>query len=403
MIGSTKPFVVGTFGFVLLGIATTIFGVIWPSVAEDLDRSIGELGYVTLAYGAGYTASSLLSGRLASRWATGTLLIGAASIATTALTLLTAAPGWPALLIATALLGSAGGQIDAGTNTYIAVRYGSRAMSFLHGAFGVGAIVGPLLITTLFVFDLSWRVGFAVLASCELLYLLGLWLYARSLTTPAQAQTAQTRSTAGARKALFWSVAVFFLYAGMATGLGAWVFTFLTEDRGVSETSGGLIVTAYWAGFTLSRILLGIIGERANPSNVLVWSGAATFAALAVFWMAPTGLVGTLAFVVAGFAHGPVFPFEMLLTPTRFGDSLTSTVVGYEIAAANVGGATISGIIGLLVDRYGLDVVPGVLLIVALGVWGSVWMLRETSDRERTPGRAVTTPPDGPDRSSDLR
>jgi fucose permease len=308
------------------------------------------------------------------------------------LTLLATAPGWASLLIATALLGSAGGQIDAGTNTYVAIRHGSRAMSFLHGAFGLGAIVGPLLITMLFILDLSWRVGFAVLALCELLYLIGLWLYARSLTTPAQARTAQTRSTAGAHKALFWSVAVFFLYAGMATGLGAWVFTFLTEERGVSETSGGLIITAYWAGFTLSRVLLGVIGERANPSNVLIWSGAATFAALTVFWMAPTGFIGTLAFVVAGFAHGPVFPYEMLLTPTRFGDSLTSTVVGYEIAAANVGGATISGIIGVLVDRYGLDVVPGVLLIVALGVWGSIWMLRATSDPENEPEQAATAP-----------
>lgn len=389
MLGSIKPFIVGTLGFVLLGIATTIFGVIWPSVAEDLDRSIGELGYVTLAYGAGYTASSLLSGRLASRWATGTLLIGAASIATTALTLLAAAPGWPALLIATALLGSAGGQIDAGTNTYVAVRHGSRAMAFLHGAFGVGAIVGPLLITTLFIFELSWRVGFVVMASCELLYLIGLLLYGRSLTTPAQAQSARTRSTAGARRALFWSVAVFFLYAGMATGLGAWVFTFLTEERGMSETAGGLIVTAYWGGFTLSRVVLGVIGERTDPSDVLIWSGAATFAALAVFWLAPTGLIGILAFIGAGFAHGPVFPFEMLLTPARFGDSLAATIVGYEIAAANVGGAAISGVIGVLVDRYGLDVVPGVLLLVALGVWGSIWRLRATSDRAAEPGTAA--------------
>ena len=374
-----RVFAVCAFGFVLLGVGTSLFGVAWPSVADDLDRSIGELGYVTLAYGSGYTLSSLVSGRLSARSSVGALLLTAAMTAAMALALLAVSPGWIIFLSAAAIVGAASGQIDSATNAYVAVRHGSRAMGLIHGAFGIGAIIGPLIITVLLYLGLSWRFAFGIMAAGQLIYAAGLWAFARSVAVPTDSDEPHTSPSHLRSATLAWSIVVFFLYAGVASGFGAWSFTYLTEERGLSDTAGGLVVTAYFVGFTGSRLLLGVAGDRFEPSRLLRWSSAATVAGAAVFWWAPAIWVGVVALVFTGFAHGPIFPMEMTLTAERFGAALAATVVGFEIAAANVGFASVPGLIGLFVDRYGLASIPPALFVAALLVWAAIERLHSVS------------------------
>jgi fucose permease len=178
---------------------------------------------------------------------------------------------------------------------------------------------------------------------------------------------------------LVWSLIVFFVYVGIASGAGVWAFTYLTEERGIGDGLSGVIVAAYWGGFTASRLLLGAVGDRFRPDTALRWSAAGTVAAFGVFWWSPATWLSAVALVCAGFAHGPVFPLEILLTPRRFGAALTATVVGFEIAAANVGGAVVPGLIGLAVGRAGLGVIPPLLVVNALVLWAAIEMLRRQS------------------------
>ena len=380
-------------GFVLLGMSLTVPGVAWPSVAESFDRSLAELGYVTLLFGGGYTVSTLLSGRLSTKAGIGPILIASALTAAVALVALSASGAWPIYLLATGLLGVAGGLLDAATNTYVAIRRGARSMGILHGAFGVGAIIGPLLVAVLLAAGQSWRVAFALLAIGQGVYALGLWRFARNLDVSVEAIPREHRTDLLRSSVLVWSLVVFFVYMGIAAGTGIWAFTFLTEERGINGGLSALIVAAYWGGFTASRFVLGAIGDRFRPDAVLRWSAAATAAALMVFWWNPVNGLGAVALVCAGFAHGPIFPLEILLTPRRFGAALTATVVGFEIAVGNVGGAVLPGLIGFAVGRSSLAVIPPLLVINALVLWVTIEMLRrqsllamERKDASRTKG-----------------
>ena len=385
-----RLFLVLTFGFVLLGMGLGVQGVAWPSVAETFDRSLADLGYVTLLFGGGYTASTLLSGRLSSRAGIGPTLIGAAGLAVVALAALSGSPTWPLFLTAAGVLGAAGGLVDAATNTYVAIRRGVRAMGLLHGSFGIGAIAGPLLVTGLLQVGLSWRAAFAALAGGQGLYAAGLWLAARHLDARI-APVADDHQTGLLRSSvLVWSLVVFFLYLGIAAGAGVWAFTFLTENRGISDGLSGVVVASYWGAFTAARLLLGAAGDRFRADMVLRWSAVSTITTLLVFWWSPEAWVGVAALVLAGFAHGPVFPLEMLLTPRRFGTALTPTVVGLEIATANAAGAVLPGLIGLVVGYGGLDVIPPLLVANALALWLAIEMLRRQSPRA---GTQVAPPP----------
>jgi fucose permease len=342
-----------------------------------------------LVFGGGYTVSSFFSGRLSARWGIGAILIAAAITGTVALAALAASATWPMFLLATGLLGVGGGLVDAATNTYVAIRRGARAMGLIHGVFGIGAIAGPLFVTALLQVGFSWRVAFALLAIGQGLYVAGLWQFARNLDVHSETERSSYRTGLFRSPILMWSLVVFFVYMGIGAGAGAWAFTYLTEGRGISDGVSGLVVAGYFGGFTVSRLLLGAVGDRFQPDIVLRWSAASAAAAFTVLWWSQTNWLAAAALIVAGFAHGPVFPLELLLTPRRFGEALTATVVGFEIAAANVGSAVLPGLMGFAVGLAGLAVIPPLLVANALVLLAAIEILRKQSSA-KVPGSGRT-------------
>jgi fucose permease len=359
-------FLVLASGFVLLGMSITVPGVTWPSVAESFDRSLADLGYVTLLFGGGYTVSSFASGRLTSRMGIAPALGAAGIVAIVALTALATSGTWAVFLFATAMLGAGGGLTDSVTNTYVALRRGTRSMGLIHGIFGVGAIAGPLLVTALLQAGLSWRVAYAVLAVGQAMYVAGVWWSARDLDDRADSDRGSHWRTLWRSSVVVWSLILFFVYAGIGAGAGVWAFTYLTDERGMSDGLSGLIVAAYWAALTASRLLLGVLGDRVRPNSAMRWAVVSTVIAFTVLWLADATWLAASALVFAGFSHGPIFPIQMLLTPRRVGPAQTARVIGFEIAAANVGGALLPGLMGVAVAVVGLSAIPPLLVVNAL-------------------------------------
>ncbi len=375
MTTKNRLFAVMATSFVLLGMPMAAMGVAWPSAADDLGRTIGELGLVTFSYGAGYTVSTLVSGELTRRFTTGPLLVVAAFAAAGSLAVLTLTSIWAPFLGAMFLLGVAGGLLDSGVNAYVAVHRGARSMGIIHTGFGLGSAIGPLFVTVLLAAGLSWRIAFASLATADLL------LAVAFVTTVGALDRTNRRSgdrptVDGKGVILGLSVTVFFLYAGVAAGTGAWAFSLLTEGRGISTGIAGLAVAGYWGAMTVSRLALGILGDRIDPRRALTASGTATVASLLVLWIALPPWLGLVALIFSGFAHGSVFPLEMLLTARRFGATYTPWAVGYEIAGANIGVAVVSGGIGLLVSRWDIAAVAPVLFFVSVMLLAAIEALR---------------------------
>jgi fucose permease len=350
-------------------------GVAWPSAAEDLGRSLGELGLVTFAYGSGYTLSTLASGELTRRFTTGPLLIVAAFSAAASLVLLASTSVWAVFLIAALLLGIAGGMLDAAVNAYVAVHRGARAMGIIHTGFGIGSAIGPLFVTALLAIGASWRIAFTSLAIADVALAVG-FLATAGMLDRSSRRAERRPSADGKRGLVALSVLVFLFYAGVAAGTGAWAFSFLTEGRGIATSVAGLAVAGYWGAMTASRIVLGIVGDRIDVDRILTASGVATVIVLLIMWTSPVTWVTVTALVASGLAHGSIFPLEMVLTARRFGAAYTPWAVGYEIAGANVGVAILSGGIGLLVAGSGIDVVAPALFAIAVMLLATLEALR---------------------------
>jgi fucose permease len=367
-----------TAGFVLLGMPMAAMGVAWPSAADDLGRTLADLGLIAFVYGAGYTVSTLASGELTRRFSTGPLLVSASLAAAASLAVFALSSTWNPFLVAGFMLGLAGGLLDAGVNAYVAVHRGARSMGVIHTGFGIGSTLGPLLVTFLIAVGWSWRSAFGALAVAELVVAVAFVATVSAIESNEQ-ESGRRPSLGNNGLLLALSLAVFFLYAGVAAGTGAWAYSLLTEGRGISIGVAGVAVAAYWGGVTAGRVSLGVFGNRIEPNRVLTMSGIGTVASLVLLWIAPTPWLGIVGLVASGLSHGFVFPLEVLLTPQRFGAAFTPWAVGYEIAAANVGVALVSGTIGLLVGGWGISIVAPALVVLALLLWVAIETLRVQS------------------------
>ncbi len=369
--------------FVVLGMPKSAFGIAWPSVAVDFGRPVADLGLVITVYVAGYFLASAATGSLTRRFEMGSLLMLASGLATVSLVGYAAAPEWTLLLTSAGGLGLAGGVIDAGVNAVVAVRHGARAMGMLHAGFGIGATLGPLMMTTLIDTDVSWRIGFMMLAVGQGVLAL-LYLRTRAEWKVAPDSVGISPDDRPDRRGVLWgALTMFALYSGVEVGTGQWAYTLLTEGRGVSIATAGGAVAAFWAALTLSRLGLGIIGHRVSIYRLLSGSSVLVLAGAVALWLDPVAWAGPAALVVMGFALGPIFPLQTTLTPSRVGVAYTPTAVGYQLAAATVGAAVIPGGLGLLVSRLGLEVVGLVLAVAAALLAISVEFLRRSSTGSR--------------------
>ncbi len=343
-------------------------GVAWPSMAGDLGRPLPDLSVLILAHVTGYLAVALTTGEMARRIGFGALLSVASGIGAVSLGGVAAVPGWGWIVGSMVLLGVSGGAIDAGLNAYVAVAHRSNAMGLLHAGFGIGAVLGPLLVTALLAADLRWEAAFLIAAVVQAIVTVALMASRSEFDHHRPPPIGPRARPSGRRSTLIMSLLVFALYAGVEVGAGAWAYSLFTEGRGLDAAAAGLMVSCYWGALTISRVLLGVTGDRGHPRTLLIGSAVLGAVGLGLLWWNPASWAGPVGLVVTGLALGPYFPMQMLLTPARFGPEFMPWMSGYQLAAASLGAALVPGGIGLVVGVAGLESVAVILGLAAVAL-----------------------------------
>jgi fucose permease len=100
------------------------------------------------------------------------------------------------------------------------------------------------------------------------------------------------------------------------------------------------------------------------PSWLLRFCIAGMALGAALLWRAPSKIVGFAGLALMGFAAAPIFPTLIATTPARAGETHTTNVVGFQIAAAALGLSLVPALVGLGAEKFGLEAV-GPLLFMA--------------------------------------
>lgn len=366
------------FAFVVLGLPDGMLGVAWPALRHGFGQPLASLGELLIASLCGYMAVSSTAGSTLRRFGTSALLTASAVTGCAGAGLFAAARWWPGLLAGALLLGAAGGGLDAALNTVVALAGQTRLMNVLHAAYGVGAALGPLSVTAALAAS-SWRAAYAGLFALEAV-LAGAWIALRGAFPPLPGHDGRAcrlrqprlpptaRAGRRLRPAVWLSLAVFFCYTGLEVAVASWSASFLRGPGGLSAAMAGFAVFGYWGGLTAGRIGAAGLGSRL-PAQHAVWAGVAGgIGGGAAVWANITPATTVAGLVLLGVSLGPVFPALVNLTPGRLGDALAVRAIGWQVAAAGVGGTSLSALAGVLLQVTGLSSFGPAVIVLAIAL-----------------------------------
>jgi MFS transporter, FHS family, Na+ dependent glucose transporter 1 len=319
-------------GHVALGLMSAVLGPTLPGLAAQVAEDPEALGILFAVRSLGYLLASMTAGPIYDRRPGHPILVAALLVLAVGLAAVPLAPTRIALIGLLGLLGLAQGVLDVGNNILLTRVHGLRVapyMSALHGAYGVGALLAPLVIGA----SGSLGSGYAWLA-VAMLPAAG-WV----LATPSPAldrtgaephpRPAREREapSPGQRRLVALLVLWFLLCVGAEAGFAGWLFT-IAQATGLTEADGNGLVSGFWAAFTLGRLLAIVAAVRVRPERLLLGDlvGAIVCVAVLLAVPGPTGLiVGSLGL---GLSLASVFPASMSLAAARLrlDGSLTSAL-----------------------------------------------------------------------------
>lgn len=358
--------------FISLGIPDSLLGAAWPAMHLDFGVSLSLAGLLSAIVSTGTVISGLSSARLISRY--GTARVTTVSVLMTALALLGIALNRSFVLMALLCipLGLGGGAIDAALNNFVALHYHARHMNWLHCFWGIGATIGPALISALLSRTGQWRSGYWAMAVVQCVLTLVMFL-SMPLWRKANEQEGVIKEEEITPMKLRDVVRLPFAlpvlisllcYCGAESTMSLWGASYLVGARGIGAEVAASWVSLFFLGVTGGRLLSGFLAQRLR-SDQLVRYGAVCSAIGAFMLLLPLGnALLPVGFFCVGLGFAPIYPSMLHQTPRIFGEKVSQSVMGIQMAFAYVGSTLLPPLLGALTHVLGMSIMPIYVLIL---------------------------------------
>jgi len=372
--------------FICLGLSLGITGPTLPSLAEQTQTRVGQLGAVFLASAIGVTLGVIIGGRLFDR-VRGHRALGLAQIMSTlGIVLVPILPSAWLLIGVLMIKGVADGFINTGANTLLVWTHRDKSspyMNALHFFFGLGAFLAPFLVAQVVATPGGYRWaywGVAVLSALAGVRLLSLKQHPQPMHT-----THTDEAPVRINYPLVLSAALFlFFYVGAEIAFGGWIYTYAFTLKLADATMAAYLTSGFWLTFTIGRLISVPLASRFTPQQMIT---AALLGCLIVLLMASIiPMTSTLVWVMAlavGFCMAPVYPSGFTLAGRSV--KLTARVSGIILLGDSFGGMVLPWLVGQVLDATGPQaLVTLVLASLAFNVVAFVAIMRLRSDQLQT-------------------
>jgi fucose permease len=351
------------FGFVLIGISGGGNGILLPSLSSFYHVGDATIGLLFLVSSLGYFLSALSSGLLAERLGLRWLLGVGTIILLPGLLCFGLELPFVVLLFARLLIGLGIGIIETGFNVFItALPRHTTLLNFLHAFYGVGALVGPLIASTILALAWGWNSFYLLMLGLSLPLLPGLSIVFRSpVSKPSMQESEPGRKenvlSATLKLPVVWFAAIFLLvYVGVEVSLGNWTYSFLLEARQQGTVAAGWIVSGFWLGLTLGRFTLQALAERLGiGTKILMYACIAGLGVgLLLIWLVPLGAIAAIGFCFIGLSLAPIYPLTVAIAPKLVPARLAASTIGLLVSVSIIGLALFPWLAGVLAQFIGI-------------------------------------------------
>jgi fucose permease len=291
-------------------------------------------------------------------------------------------PPYPVLVLCFVLAGYGNGLEDAGWNAWVGnMQNANEVLGFLHGAYGLGGTLAPLLATSL-ITKVHWGwwtfyyFMFGAVATELVFASWAFWgatgqVFRDSHPNTSKGKGSRTKEALNSR--IVWICAAFLLvYVGIEVSLGGWVVSFMINIRNVGNFDAGISTTGYWAGITAGRVILGFITTRIGEKEaILIYIGLALGFHL-VFYFVPSIPVSFLAVALEGFFLGPLFPGAVVAATKILPPHLHVSGIGFAAAIGAAGACLLPFAVGAIAQAKGVQVLMPIVLamfVLDAAIW----------------------------------
>jgi fucose permease len=358
--------------YISLGLPDSLLGTAWPAAYMALGVPVSMAGIISAVISCNTIVSSLLSSRVI-RWL-GTGLTTTISVSMTAAALFgfSLSPNYWTMVLFAIPLGLGAGSVDAALNNFVALHYKARHMNWLHSFWGIGASLGPVIMSY-YLARSGWRSGYSTIGWIQtglvvvLIASLPLWMRASNGQKAAETSgkvfsIKELLKVKGARQAL----TAFFCYCAVESTAGLWGSSFLVLLRGICPETAASWVSLYYFGITLGRFISGFLTMRINNRN-LIRIGLVLIVTGILLVMTPSiDFILMCGFFMIGLGCAPIFPSLIHDTPENFGSDMSQSMIGLQMACAYVGTTLMPPLFGLIGQYISMGLLPVYLMIIAI-------------------------------------
>ncbi|MDR0408835.1 MAG: MFS transporter, partial [Spirochaetaceae bacterium] len=262
------------FSFISLGLPDSILGSAWPSMYRSLNVPLTYVGFISVTISGGTVISSIFSAKIIRRFGTGAVTAFSVVMTAAALTGFSYAGAFWALCLLAVPLGLGGGSVDAALNNYVALHYKAKHMNWLHCFWGVGASLGPIIMSHFLMNEHSWKPGYrsiGVIQFClaaALFVSLPLWKN-KSAQKPVKhipVNFGQLLRINGVKQAL----TAFFCYCAVESVIGLWGSSYLVIVKNIATETAAKWIAVYYAGITSGRFISGFITMKLSNRQMIL-------------------------------------------------------------------------------------------------------------------------------------
>lgn len=362
--------------FISLGLPDALLGSAWPAMYQQFSVPISYSGVIFMIIAVGTIISSLLSDRLTKKFGTGTVTVFSVLMTAAALFGFSVSPSFFALCLWAIPYGLGAGSVDASLNNYVALHYASRHMSWLHCMWGVGASLGPYVMSRTLTNGQGWNMGYGYIALLQIaltaLLLLSLPLWKKQSVCHGEAAVEsgqgkpltlkQIVQIPGAKEAMI----TFFCYCALEQTTNLWASSYLVLHRGLSTEIAASFASLFFIGITVGRFASGFLTIKLNDKE-MIRLGQAVMCAGIIALSLPFGkITALLGLLFLGLGCAPVYPSIIHSTPANFGRDKSQALIGVQMASAYAGTCCIPPLFGFMANHAAVSFLPIYLFAILI-------------------------------------
>ena len=390
--------------FISLGLPDSLLGSAWPSIYGEFGVPVSYASIIFMIISAGTIVSSLQSDRLTRLLGTGKVTAFSVALTAAALFGFSFSSSFWMLCLWAVPYGLGAGSVDASLNHYVALHYASRHMSWLHCMWGVGASIGPYILSYAMTAGQGWNMGYRYIAFIQaaltavLLFSLPLWKNGKVSSdsadrkgktgTPAETEKAGEKSLSLAQvlrlPAAKEAMLTFFCYCALEQTTSLWGSSYLVLHCGISAEAAARFASWFYLGVTAGRLASGFLTMALNDTRMIRLGQGIILLGFFILVLSGTGAAAPFGLILIGLGCAPIYPCLLHSTPERFGEERSQAVFGVQMASAYVGTCLMPPVFGLIAEHAAISLFPFYLLfLLAVMVWMHERTVRRAG-KERT-------------------